>query len=88
VDRDRWLIEYVGDSVVRLEEAGLFQHGTRALVDDAVAARARAIDGFRVVGAGESMVAAAVAVVEAEASPPPPAVTIEAAPPRRRRRGG
>jgi hypothetical protein len=69
----RYQITYVGNGILRLPRAGIFQTGTRAVVDETIARIAVAHGSFQVVPlTADAPVLQAPAAVAA-APPPPPA---------------
>ena len=79
----RYAVTYVGNGLVRLPRAGIFQTGTRALVDETVARIAKAHGSFAIeaIGAdtlglattGQAPVVAAPAPTPTPTPPPTPA---------------
>jgi len=67
----RYAITYTGNGIMRLPRAGIFQEGTRAVVDETIARIAVAHGCFVVVPLADAVPL----VVAPEATPPPPAAS-------------
>jgi hypothetical protein len=77
----RYVITYVGSGIMRLPRAGIFQTGTRAVVDEVVARIAAAHESFTVVPLADAVPIG----LPVEVIPPEPPAPVAAAPvpPRR-----
>jgi hypothetical protein len=71
----RYAITYIGSGIMRLPRAGIFQTGTRAVVDETIARIASAHGSFSVV----PLDAAMPLEPPAPAAPPPPPAHVAAA---------
>jgi hypothetical protein len=76
----RYAITYTGNGIMRLPRAGIFQTGTRAVVDENIARIAIAHGSFDVVPLDAAM---PIAPPVEEAPPPPPPAHVAAAATRR-----